>query len=162
MIDIDIIIEDTRWTEILPDAEALAREVINLAIEKLDNPNPGEASLVLSNNAEVQILNRDYRGKDKPTNVLSFASEDDSHMPDIPGMPKLYGDIIVALETLQSEAIDQQKQLKDHYRHLCLHGFLHLMGYDHIEDEEAEEMEALEAEILATAGITDPYQAVAE
>lgn len=106
---------------------------------------------------ESQILNRDYRGKDKPTNVLSFPFE----AP--PGVPcEHLGDLVVCLPVLQAEAAAQQKPLNDHFAHLVIHGVLHLQGYDHIEDEEAEQMETLEVELLQRLGITDPYQPIVE
>ncbi|KGE77104.1 rRNA maturation RNase YbeY [Halomonas salina] len=103
---------------------------------------------------ESQALNRDYRGKDKPTNVLSFPFE----CP--PGVPlPLLGDLVICHPVVTDEARDQDKALGDHYAHMVVHGTLHLMGYDHIEDDEAEVMEALERDILAGLGIGDPYRA---
>lgn len=101
---------------------------------------------------ESQALNRDYRGKDKPTNVLSFPFENP------PGLTlPLLGDLIICHAVVVKEAGEQQKPLAHHYAHMVVHGTLHLMGYDHIEDEEAEEMEQLERTLLAELGISDPY-----
>lgn len=101
---------------------------------------------------ESQALNRDYRGRDKPTNVLSFPFE----AP--PGVPlELLGDLVICHDVVASEAHQQQKSLVDHYAHMVVHGTLHLLGLDHIEDDEADIMEQLEREILAGFGIDDPY-----
>lgn len=104
---------------------------------------------------ESQALNRDYRGKDKPTNVLSFPFENP------PGMTlPLLGDLIICHAVVLNEAGEQQKPLAHHYAHMVIHGTLHLMGYDHIEDQEAEEMEQLERTLLAELEIPDPYHIV--
>ncbi|MBP5981926.1 MAG: rRNA maturation RNase YbeY [Halomonas sp.] len=104
---------------------------------------------------ESQTLNRDYRGKDKPTNVLSFPFENP------PGMTlPLLGDLIICHAVVLNEADEQQKPLANHYAHMVVHGTLHLMGYDHIEDQEAEEMEQLERTLLAELAIPDPYHVV--
>ena len=100
-------------------------------------------------------LNRDWRGIDKPTNVLSFPVR--RRKPD--GLPALLGDVIVAYETLAREASEENKPFLHHLAHLAVHGFLHLLGYDHETDSEAEAMEGLEREILARLGIADPYRA---
>ena len=117
-----------------------------------------EVSISLSDNAKVRTLNRDYRGKDKPTNVLSFAMIEAGyvHSPET-GEPLLLGDIILAFETVASEAKEQNKPLRDHIIHLVVHGMLHLFGYDHIDDQEAVAMESLETSILAAMKIPDPY-----
>lgn len=101
---------------------------------------------------ESQALNRDYRGKDKPTNVLSFPFEAPPGV-EIP----LLGDLVVCAEVVAREAEEQGKPLEAHWAHMVVHGVLHLLGYDHMEDAEAEAMEALEVEILATLNIPDPY-----
>ncbi|NIY74984.1 rRNA maturation RNase YbeY [Thalassospira sp. HF15] len=120
-----------------------------------------EIGVRLSDDASVRILNRDYREKDKPTNVLSFAAlesaEDAEAFMMAPDMPLMLGDIVIARETCAREAIEQQKTLKNHLVHLAVHGTLHLVGYDHMVDDEAEEMEDLERQILAGLGIDDPY-----
>lgn len=102
---------------------------------------------------ESQELNHQYRGKDKPTNVLSFPFE----CP--PGVPlNLLGDLVICAPVIEKEADEQNKAVNDHYAHMVVHGILHLLGYDHIEDDEAEEMEALEIKLLAQLSIDDPYQ----
>lgn len=108
----------------------------------------GTLTVVLSDDAEVQGLNRDYRAKDKPTNVLSFPDGEHGHL----------GDIILAYETVAREAIDQGKDFKNHMVHLVVHGVLHLLGYDHeLGEAEAEDMEAREIAILYGLGIANPY-----
>lgn len=113
-----------------------------------------EVSLVFTSDEEIRGINAEWRGQDKPTNVLSFPA-----FPLTPGkMPgPMLGDIIFAQETLTREATDLGKSFDDHLAHLLVHGFLHLFGYDHMEDEEAEKMEGLETRILAELGLSDPY-----
>ncbi|MFG1489588.1 rRNA maturation RNase YbeY [Oceanospirillum sp. HFRX-1_2] len=101
---------------------------------------------------ESQQLNHQYRGKEKPTNVLSFPFESPPEL-ELP----LLGDLIVCADVVAQEAIEQNKALKDHWAHMIIHGCLHWLGYDHIEEEEAEEMESLEIELLASLNIKDPY-----
>ncbi|OOF32483.1 rRNA maturation RNase YbeY [Salinivibrio proteolyticus] len=111
-----------------------------------------EVTIRLVDEGESQSLNRDYRGKDKPTNVLSFPFD----AP--PGIDiDLLGDLIICRQVVEREAEQQGKQLMDHWAHMVVHGSLHLLGYDHIEDDEAEQMEALERDILAAMGVPDPY-----
>ncbi|HEV2558758.1 MAG TPA: rRNA maturation RNase YbeY [Microvirga sp.] len=116
-----------------------------------------EISLLLTDDAGIQELNRDWRGKDKPTNVLSFPA------PMIPGLPgpRPLGDIAVAFETVTREAEAEGKTFEDHLTHLLIHGLLHLLGYDHELEAEAEIMEALEVKALASLGIADPYRDMA-
>lgn len=102
---------------------------------------------------ESQMLNRDYRGKDKPTNVLSFPFDSDIPLP-----VQLLGDLVICVPVMQQEAVAQDKPVAHHWAHLVVHGTLHLLGYDHIEDEEAEHMESIEIEILKSLGISDPYR----
>lgn len=159
-------IEDESWTAAVPDAEALIERMALAALDAaIRDPNgcdlgdgPVEISAVLADDDTVQALNRDWRGKDKPTNVLSFAALDDEDAPQVPGAPLLLGDIILAFQTCRDEAAEMGKPLAEHLSHLVVHGVLHLLGYDHEDDEaEAEEMERLETTILAGFGIADPY-----
>jgi probable rRNA maturation factor len=108
--------------------------------------------VILTNDAKIRELNANYRDKDKATNVLSFPVE--QQMPD---GPEVLGDVVIALETVLVEANEQAKSVPDHLSHLVVHGVLHLLGFDHIEADEAEEMEALERQILQTLSIADPY-----
>jgi probable rRNA maturation factor len=157
-IDISVSIDCPAWGEALPDAEARCGRLAAIALGAVDLP-PGvvELSIVLADDATVQGLNRDWRGKDAPTNVLSFASLDDEDAPLADGAPLLLGDVILAWETVAREAAEQDKALADHFGHLVVHGVLHLVGFDHEDDNEAEEMEALETTLLAALGIPDPY-----
>ncbi|NVJ70924.1 MAG: rRNA maturation RNase YbeY [Alphaproteobacteria bacterium] len=124
---------------------------------------PMELSVRVVGSAESQQLNKDYRGKDKPTNVLSFPGTEPDDIFDAfdfaeaGGPPVMLGDLVIAGPVVEREAKEQGKALHHHLVHLCVHGVLHLMGFDHIEEEDAEEMEALEREILADLGIDDPY-----
>ncbi|MCP8685988.1 rRNA maturation RNase YbeY [Marinobacterium sedimentorum] len=113
----------------------------------------GELCIRVVDSHESQALNLQYRGKDKPTNVLSFPFE----VPE--GIElDLLGDLVICAQVVAREAAEQQKPLLDHWAHLVIHGTLHLLGYDHIKDEDAEEMEALERQLLADLSIPDPYQ----
>lgn len=112
-----------------------------------------ELTVRLVDSQESQALNRDYRGRDRPTNVLSFPFES----PPGVALP-LLGDLVICHPVVAAEAAEQDKPLADHYAHMVVHGTLHLLGYDHIEDEEAEAMERLEREILAEFHIADPYR----
>jgi probable rRNA maturation factor len=160
-IEVAIAIDDEAWVKALPGIEDLCRTMALAALTEaeagLDGP-PLEISLVLASDLAVQELNRDWRGQDKPTNVLSFATQDDDEAPVVIGAPVLLGDVVMAFGTCEREARDQGKSLAHHAAHLVVHGVLHLLGYDHEDDEqEAEEMEQLETAILARFAIADPY-----
>ncbi len=124
---------------------------------------PMELSVRVVGNDESQKLNAEYRDKDRPTNVLSFPGIEPDDLFDAfdvseaGGPPVMLGDLVIAGPVVVTEAQVQNKQVHHHLAHLCVHGVLHVMGFDHIEDEDAEEMEALEKEILASLGIDDPY-----
>lgn len=113
-----------------------------------------ELTIRLVDRDEIQTLNHQYRYKDKPTNVLSFPFEDDFSLLEVPFL----GDLIICATIIEQEALEQQKQSLDHWAHITIHGCLHLLGYDHIEDQEANEMETLEKLILKQFNITDPYR----
>jgi probable rRNA maturation factor len=151
---VDVRVEAGDWPE--PDGWArLATQAVALAAAMADAPiaDAAEVSLLLSDDAHIRRLNRDHRGLDKPTNVLSFPqadTDDEVYGP-------LIGDIVIAEETLTREAGEAGISVRDHYAHMVVHGFLHLIGYDHMDDAEAEEMEELETAILARMGIQNPY-----
>ena len=152
-----------------PDVETISGEVFSQvldyvgSLEEIDFLQSGKninVNLCLGNDDEVHALNREFRGKDKPTNVLSFANIDDESFADewSDGEEIELGDIIIALETMQAEAGNQNLTLHDHYCHLFAHGLLHLLGYDHIEADEAEHMESFEIAILKQMNINNPYE----
>lgn len=124
-----------------------------LAVEAKTADFPeSEITIRIVDEAESHELNLTYRGKDKPTNVLSFPFE----VPEGIEMP-LLGDLLICRQVMEKEAQEQQKPLEAHWAHLAIHGTLHLLGYDHLTDEEAEEMESLETEIMQSLGYEDPY-----
>lgn len=145
---IDITITDERWSTFGLDLEALTQRAVSAACTVLDRPHSQELSIALINDEDIAALNRDYRGKDKPTNVLSFPS--DGHNP-------VMGDIVLAFETVEQEAKARGIDMADHLTHLLIHGYLHLCGYDHEKPSEAEAMESLEIIALAALGIDSPY-----
>ena len=148
-LDMDIAVQFKDWTEQLSDIEALAKGAVAQILSKLENPKLGELSIALVSDADIQTLNRDYRNKDKPTNVLSFPDD---------GPAPLLGDIVLALETITREATEKSISFEHHVTHLIIHGFLHLQGYDHQTEETAAEMESLEITALAALNIDNPYE----
>ena len=157
MITLDVMIEAGDWTR-LADAEALAQKAADAALAVTDEAGEDfEASVMLTDDAQIRELNRTWRDKDKPTNVLSFPA------PEQPGLssPRHLGDIALAYETLVRESEEESKELAHHFAHLIVHGVLHLLGYDHEVEAEAEIMEGLEVKALATLGIADPYRDMA-
>jgi probable rRNA maturation factor len=141
---IDIEIEDPAWSAALPDPEAVALPAAEAALEAR-----GGVTILLTDDDSVAELNQRFRGKAGPTNVLSFPAPDnpEDHL----------GDIALAYGVCAREAAEQGKPLAHHLQHLVAHGVLHLLGYDHLTEAEAEEMEALERRILAGLGVPDPY-----
>jgi probable rRNA maturation factor len=154
-IALDVIVEEGDWSS-LGDPEALTRRAVESAFAiASDAPrDETEISVLLTNDAAVRDLNRTWRALDKPTNVLSFPAPE---QPGLPG-PRPLGDIAVAFETVTREAQAEAKTVQDHFTHLIVHGTLHLLGYDHELEAEAEIMEALEVKALAALGIADPYR----
>lgn len=152
------------WRAGLPGAPAVVERAARAALAGAQASGCLEVSFLLANDARVRRLNRDFRGQDKPTNVLSFPVEEfeDTPAPDEFGAgARLLGDVVFAFETLEREAAAQSKPLTDHLSHLAVHGVLHLLGYDHDVAGEADRMERLEAAVLAGLGIADPYVSVA-
>jgi len=141
-----------------PDAEAVIQRAIAAAAETVDQ-DVGEAELavMLTDDAGIRTLNLNWRGVDKPTNVLSFPALQPSRPSAADDAPRMLGDIAIAYQTMRKEADEEQKPFEHHLSHLAVHGFLHLIGYDHDKDDDAEAMEALEQEILAQLGIPNPY-----
>ncbi|MGQ0527829.1 MAG: rRNA maturation RNase YbeY [Alphaproteobacteria bacterium] len=149
-IEIDITQKSGDW----PAVNTLVEQALRAAFRHLDLQGEGEVSIVLADDAFVQDLNRDYRDKDKPTNVLSFPQLE-IFTGKVAG---LLGDIVFGLETIRREADDAQKSFEDHLSHLVIHGLLHLLSHDHESEDEAERMESLEIQILKTLGIKNPYE----
>ena len=152
---IDIAVASPLW-DAQPAAAQTVREAIAAAAAALDQPS-GEVSVVLTDDIAIRKLNRDWRRIDKPTNVLSFPALQPTGPRGDDDAPRMLGDIAIAYETMRREASDEQKPFDHHLSHVAVHGFLHLLGYDHEDDDEAEAMETLEQEILAQLGIPDPY-----
>lgn len=148
-----------RWRAGLPAAQAILERAARAAVAAaLNKPMRSlEISFLLGDDARIRRLNRDYRGQDRPTNVLAFPAKDDAPGPSAPGEPRLLGDVALAFETVQREAAEQGKGLADHVSHLAVHGVLHLLGHDHETRAEAARMERLEIAILARLGVPDPY-----
>lgn len=146
---IEVEIEDQAWTEALPDAEAVVTRAADAALAHLDDWKASHVAVLLTSDDEVRALNARHRGKDKPTNVLSFPAPA-SARPHI-------GDLALACGVCTAEAEAQHKTLEHHLAHLVVHGVLHLVGYDHQADADAEVMEDMERAVLAGFGVPDPY-----
>jgi probable rRNA maturation factor len=161
-LSIAISIEDQGWAKLAPDAARLLRRAARDALAEAKSAGwrgsrvGHEISFVLTDDKRMRALNRAYRGKDKPTNVLSFAALDGARPK--PGMPWLLGDVVLTSGVIAREAKAQRKSLQHHLSHLAVHGVLHLLGYDHEQDRDAEAMEALEIAALAGMGIANPYE----
>lgn len=154
-------VDDAGWREAVPGLESLCRRAAAAVLEAPAARRrlpacPLELSFRFTSDSEMRRLNKTYRGKDRPTNVLSFpvlGPEDEA----VPGRA-LLGDVVVARETALAEAAAQDKPPADHLAHLLVHGLLHLLGFDHGSDAEAAKMELLEAEILGSLGVANPYR----
>jgi probable rRNA maturation factor len=153
-LDIEVTPSSPLWRA-LSDAEELARRAIEASVvaSRMRILDDAEVSVQLADDAQVRALNAQWRGLDKPTNVLSFPASEPAKISAAP----MIGDIVVAFETTEREAAEEGKTLADHFVHLVVHGCLHLLGFDHQIAAEAERMEALETSILAKLGIADPY-----
>jgi probable rRNA maturation factor len=152
-LHIDLRIESPLW-----DGQPLAEKTVRisvLAAAAALSTAGGEVSIVLTDDSAIRSLNRDWRGIDKPTNVLSFPVSG----PDSGEGARLLGDIVIAFETLERECADENRDLLHHLAHLAVHGFLHLNGYDHQTDAQAEAMEGLESKIMTHLNMPDPYRA---
>jgi probable rRNA maturation factor len=151
-----LVVADCWQTE--PDAEAVIHRAISAAAEIADaDVGDAELAVMLTDDSGIRTLNSNWRGIDKPTNVLSFPALQPTGAGASDDAPRMLGDIAIAFETTRKEADDEQKPFDHHLSHLAVHGFLHLIGYDHEKDDDAEAMESLEREILAQLGIPDPY-----
>ncbi|MES2665126.1 MAG: rRNA maturation RNase YbeY [Pseudomonadota bacterium] len=163
---VEIVIEDPRWEEFGLAALAEPAALATLAALNL-GPTGFSLCLMACDDARIATLNADFRGKPQPTNVLSWPSDD--RAAETPGAapaapdpgpaddPESLGDIAIAYDTCKAEAAAQGKPMADHVTHLVVHGILHLLGYDHVDDADGDLMEATEVRILATLGVCDPY-----
>jgi probable rRNA maturation factor len=151
-LSIDIAIEAGAWNGV-DGIAALARNAVDAALAESGEALTAdtEVSIVLCDDAFIQALNAKWRGQDKPTNVLSFPADFEGYAPAL-------GDIVIAYETVAREAAEDGKSLRDHLAHMIVHGFFHLLGFDHEDEAEAEEMEAAEIKALAAQGIASPYR----
>ena len=147
----DIQVQSPLW-QTQPRAEQTVRKAIMAAAAALST-SAGEVSILLTDDSAVRILNRDWRGLDKPTNVLSFPAPKGPAIGDA----RILGDIVIAYETLKRECQDEDRELLHHLTHLTVHGFLHLLGYDHQTDAEADAMEAIESKIMTGMQLPDPW-----
>lgn len=138
-VNLSFIIKNKKWKKYIPNIEKFSDKVVAECFKVLHHPivRGMEVNIMLTNDKEVQQFNREYRGKDKPTNVLSFETGDEL----------LLGDIVMSIDTLIREAKEQNITVKNHYAHLLCHGILHLLGFDHLTDDEANEMEFFEIKI---------------
>ena len=141
-----------------PEAEAVIHRAIEAAAAMVEaDTGDAELAVMLTDDAGIRTLNKNWRGIDRPTNVLSFPAIQPSSGIEPDDAPRMLGDIAIAYETVRREADDEEKPFAHHLSHLAVHGFLHLVGYDHEADGDADAMEALERDVLARLGIPDPY-----
>ncbi|MDQ3125998.1 MAG: rRNA maturation RNase YbeY [Pseudomonadota bacterium] len=143
---IEVEVEDEAWTAALPNAVAVVERAAAAALGAIE----GDVVVLLTDDAAVHDLNARFRDRDQPTNVLSFPAAESA-------APHL-GDLVLAHDVCAAEAMAQGKSLADHLTHLTVHGVLHLLGHDHIDEAEAEAMEAEERTLLASLGVADPYR----
>lgn len=161
LLSLDLSIEEPKWQQL----EQLNSQIQDLCIKILKesgypiNNQESEIFIRLTNDSEIQKINKEYRNKNKPTNVLSFPSENlEPGKYDMQNMPyTMLGDIIIAFETVEKEANSANISVKNHLYHMITHGLLHLLGHDHGNDKEAKEMESLEIKVLDKYGIRNPY-----
>lgn len=153
---ISIEVEDEAW-QALAGLHQLASTAVASALSGAGaHEQEREIALLFTDDQSMAAINADWRGKHKPTNVLSFPASPDMPVPD--GEPRPLGDIVLSYGVIAREAAEQGKTLHDHTAHLIVHGVLHLLGFDHETDVEAGEMERLETDILKGLGISDPYE----
>lgn len=154
---VEVTMGDVGWHSECPEAAALAEAAAQLTLSRSEAPAASIVDIALADDAEQRVLNRIWRGEDAPTNVLSFPAADPS-VPVPHGAPLLLGDVVLAFETMQREAIEQNKPFADHLQHLVVHGVLHLLGYDHENAADAAIMEEREIALLAELGVPNPYR----
>ncbi len=149
---IDVIVQSPRW-KAQPRAATFVRKAVAAAAKAVSTPH-AELAIVLTDDSAIRALNREWRKLDAPTNVLSFPAKVTRASRDL---PRHLGDIVIAYETTAREATVERKPFGHHLVHLAVHGYLHLLGYDHATDREAKKMQRLEVDILACLGVPDPY-----
>ena len=151
---VDVVRESTLWAG-QAEPEEVARRAALAALAGTGRPynKNAELAVILSDDARVRELNDLWRGKDQPTNVLSFPAAEGEEI----ATADLLGDVVIAYETVAREAESEGKSFQAHFTHLVVHGTLHLVGFDHMDDGEAEEMEAAERAVLSGLGVADPY-----
>jgi probable rRNA maturation factor len=161
-IDVATQINDERWSSWFNEDEwsKFCHDLAQLVFDVIPFLHESEISLLLTDDKEIQTLNKNYRGFDKPTNVLSFPIQDPLALKTVmqQSHPIMLGDIVLSYETVMHEIDRDKKTFLNHVSHLLVHSVLHLLGYDHEEDHDADEMEALEVRILNQLGIQNPYQ----
>lgn len=148
---IDVLMQSDLWKQTNGDAGSVARRAIAAAAAALSTP-PAELAIVLTDDSAIRLLNRAWRGIDAATNVLSFPTRRAG------GKPPLIGDVVLAYETIAREARTEHKPFAHHVAHLAVHGFLHLLGYDHVQEKDAKTMERVEREVLRRLSIPNPYR----
>ena len=153
-VTVPVSLSDEAWERALPQCRSIAARAARAAAAAHAGPGPLEISILLAGDEEVRRLNRDYRMIDTPTNVLAFAS---GPPPAPPRAARMLGEVVLAFGTMRREADACGVEIADHLAHLVVHGVLHLLGYDHEIEPDAETMERAEAHILAGLGIADPY-----
>lgn len=162
-INIDLLIQDKSWKSQKDINKKLMEDVFKLVLDYLKIPiceNSIEISITLTNDKNIRILNRDYRHRDKATNVLTFSlyEKKEDVVNDISKLPFMaLGDIIFSYDTIKKESVEQNKDFKEHFIHMLVHSYLHLFTYDHIKKKERDVMEKIEIEILQSIGIKNPY-----
>ncbi len=151
-----VVVDDAAWLRSCQDIRAVCADAVTAALagDHVDSAvETGAITVLLTGNAHVQQLNRDYRGLDRPTNVLAFEA---APVP-VPGLPHILGDIVLGYGTVRAESRERGQRLRDHVQHLVIHGCLHLLGFGHDNDDEAGAMEAVEIALLETLGVANPY-----
>ena len=157
-VRLEVVVRSALWKR-RRTAQSVVKKAV-LAAAKAASTAPAELAIVLSNDSTIQALNRDWRGKNAPTNVLSFPAAPDLSVRSRgkSRQPSPYiGDIVIAYQTTVREAVAEGKPFDHHLAHLAIHGFLHLLGYDHENDSDAKKMESLERRILGRLAVPDPY-----
>lgn len=160
-IRVELVAPNDQWMLAIDDLSQMVTQTVRAAVDAANRVHGAcEVCVVLSDDRELKMLNQEYRGIDKPTNVLSFPGEpldEDEGVYEIGARPRVLGDIVIALETMQRESEAASIPLADHLAHILIHGVLHLCRFDHDNDEDAARMETLEAEVLGALGIANPY-----